>query len=92
MLTKTLQSTNLPGTDITVTVNPVQINPLVYEFIAVVGQTTFSYRHTIGADGSGPVLDLPTLQGIVDGYCQDTADKAAWQENARILNDQLHQL
>src|SRR5947209_1370289 len=80
---KTLASTYLPGVDIVVSGAQVGTAPLVYRFTAVAGETTKQAIYTFGnADGTGPLA--ATLQAKVDDWRQDIADKAGWDEHARL--------
>lgn len=74
-----LTSTNLPGQNIAVTAALISTIPLVYEITATVQGSTYTERHTIGADGGGPMLTAADLQAALNGYRQGVADKVAWQ-------------
>jgi hypothetical protein len=75
----TLTSTNLPGQNIAVTTTLISTIPLVYEITATVQGSTYTERHTIGADGGGPLMTATDLQTALNGYRQAVADKVAWQ-------------
>ncbi|MCU1242397.1 MAG: hypothetical protein JWO71_3123 [Candidatus Acidoferrum typicum] len=76
---QTLQSKNLPGTNILVSTTQIDMNPIVYEVTATIGDHSYTERHTIGAMGGGSVLTVNDLQAAVDSYRQGVADSAAWQ-------------
>jgi Asp/Glu/hydantoin racemase len=77
--TKTLQSANLPGQNITVATTQLDDNPIVYEITATIGAHAHVQRHAIGAMATGPLMTAAELQKAVDGYRQQVADAAAWQ-------------
>jgi hypothetical protein len=84
---KTIKSKYSGPADITVSVLLVPDDKLlIYEVTATCGSTTKTQRHTIGANGTGPVLDVATLQKIVDDYRQAVADEAAWFESAKLAH------
>src|ERR1700675_1206051 len=76
---QTLQSTNLPGTNILVSTTQIDMNPIVYEITATIGNHSYTERHTIGAMGSGTLMTVQELQALVDSFRQRVADAAAWQ-------------
>jgi hypothetical protein len=90
---KQVTSPILPGTPATVNASQVhddtQPDLLLYDVTAVCGLSSYNERHSVGNNGTGPVLALADLQKLVDGYRQSTADKAAWKENVRLLGPQV---
>jgi hypothetical protein len=79
LATKTLQSANLPGQDITIVTVQIDNNPIVYEITATIGAHVHTERHAIEAKGTGPLMKTAELQTALDGFRQSVADAAAWQ-------------
>lgn len=88
--TTKMQSPNLPGQDVTMTLTQIDDHPVVFEVTATLGTKTYAERHTIGRDdGLGPIMTLPELQAAVDGYRQRVCDALALQESMAQMFRQL---
>jgi hypothetical protein len=80
----------LPGKKVTVSATLIPDDQhIVYEISAVMGSTTVAERHQLGGEGIGEQLDVISLQARVDLHRQRAADKAAWQENAKLIAAQI---
>jgi len=80
--TKTLTSVNLPAVNIAIDTTQIDSSPITYEITATIPGTpahVWVERHSIGANGGGPLMTAIQLQAQLDGYRQLVADNAAWQ-------------
>jgi hypothetical protein len=84
----TLTSVHSPG-NVTVSTTVLSMNPIVFEITATLGTVTRTERHTIGAEGVGPLMTPAFLKAAVDGYRQIVADKCAWTAAAETAGNAL---